>query len=52
MPISTDIYTANGTLINRCFSTNTIDLNDLCRGTYIVKIKLDNKTITGKVIRK
>ncbi|MGM9709966.1 MAG: T9SS type A sorting domain-containing protein [Prevotella sp.] len=51
MPISTDIYTANGTLINRYFSTNTIDLNDLCTGAYIVKIKLDDKTITRKIIK-
>ena len=50
-PISTEIYAVNGTFIKRCSSTNTIDLNDLCTGAYIVKIKLDDKTITRKIIK-
>lgn len=50
-PISIEIYAVNGTLINRYFSTNTIDLNDLCTGAYIVKIKFDDKTITRKIIK-
>ena len=50
--ILSEIYSANGTLINRSFSSRTMDLNKLSKGIYIVKIKSNKKTITKKFIKK
>lgn len=47
-----EIYSVNGRLINRRFSTKTIDLNNLCSGIYIIKIKLGEKTIIKEIFKK
>lgn len=46
--LQTSIYSLDGTLI-RSYSTSTIDLNDLCKGIYVVKIRSNPKTITQKI---
>ena len=50
--IQSEVYSVNGMLINRNFSAKSIDLNYLCSGAYIVKVKSGRKTITKKVIKK
>lgn len=48
----TEIYSANGTLVKKCYSTKTIDLNDLCSGLYIVKVISENKNKYIKINKK
>lgn len=50
--ILSEIYSANGTLVNRSFPSKTIDFSNLCRGIYVVKIKSNKRTITKKIIKK
>ena len=47
----TDILSSMQKDPNHPIDLNNIDLNDLCTGAYIVKIKLDDKTITRKIIK-
>lgn len=48
----TEIYSANGTLVKKYYSTKTIDLNDLCSGLYIVKVISGNKNKYIKINKK
>ncbi len=48
----TEIYSANGALVKKCYSTKTIDLNDLCSGLYIVKVISGNKNKYIKINKK
>lgn len=51
-PIQSEIYSLDGTLVKKNFSTNTIDISDLCNGVYVVKIISNKNTITRKIWKK
>lgn len=50
--ISAEIFSVNGISIKRYSSTNALDLNDLHRGIYVVKIELNNKVYYKKITKK
>lgn len=49
--VVTEIYSADGVLVSRSFSSAKTDLGGLCRGTYIVRIILNDRVITKKIVR-
>ena len=47
--LQSEIYSLDGTLVKKNYSSNTIDLSDLSNGIYVAKIISDKNTITQKI---
>ena len=49
---SISVYNAAGQLVKTVENTNTVNMNTLSAGVYVVKTDVEGKTETSKVIKK
>ena len=48
---SLEIYSITGSLVGKAFGENSVDVSNLAKGNYLVRIATDNSIITRKLIK-